>query len=350
MPEPIPDCEEILGNSLPEFQKCLMGVFVSNLFRLDMMLLYKLKMRRADHVADGPLEKVIFDVLQYCQAEGKLTGLLIGVCEFSENPQLKLFRQKIIPASDGTATGSEISTPVPMNPASTLAAIARAPQIYRLDSLLETLERSALAVGRIVSPKTKATGFLVGSDLLLTCFYVIESSTNWNAVQVEFPSLNPDPGQYDRVVSLVANGLVAASRIEDLDYALIRLAAPVGSELVGEHERGWLTLSSAQPIEPDNLIQFHFPQGGPLAVSFVSTVPGGQNSRIQYDYATRPGSGGAPSIDDNRQVVAIHEKHIVNSRGEGVRADLISQDLTSKLARKGIALSRFQPQEAVHGS
>lgn len=332
MPDDPPNFEEALSETLLEFQEAMETAF-HRLQRLDMMLQFKLKMNRAEHVDDGPLKEVIFGVLQHCQASGQLTRLLVGAHDFTpDNPRLKrLFIQYFPPADRATGAGSDAIDK--------LEPMTRLPQMYRIDWLSQVVRNSASCVARIENQGSFGTGFLVASDLILTCNHVLNLKSGGD-MEVFFQALSGDPTEDPRVLRLPAsNSLVAFSLSRDLNYSLIRLDAPVGDELVNGAPRGWLTLSAAPPADRTNLVQIHYPNGGAISASFVSMQPGGSSSRIAYEYATRPGSGGAPSLDHSRQVVAMHEKRSPNGKqGEGISSAEIVQDL----ARRGVVLPQFE--------
>jgi hypothetical protein len=182
------------------------------------------------------------------------------------------------------------------------------------------------------------TGFLVGPAAVLTNYHVIEpildKQTTPEQVDVELDykviGSTPHPG---RVVKLAADWLIDSSPYaasdsevtsadlptgEELDYALLRLAEPVGQQSIGKIDdpkaepRGWIDLTKAAANDPDigaPVLIVQHPKGDPLALAMEmkGVLSINKNStRIRYATNTEPGSSGSPVFDIDWNLIALH--------------------------------------------
>jgi hypothetical protein len=178
-----------------------------------------------------------------------------------------------------------------------------------------------LEVGRIAM----GTGFLVGADLLLTAYYLLEPLIQGYAapadVLLRFDYKSDVKG---RTVSpgvpfrLASDWLVAYSGHDALGYALVRVdnspgAQPIGGERAESSAvlRGWLPFGDQPDPRPgDTIIIVHHAEGLPLSVHVEtngvrSMSPDGRH--LFYNVNTRPGSGGAPCFNAQLGAVALHQ-------------------------------------------
>jgi hypothetical protein len=101
-----------------------------------------------------------------------------------------------------------------------------------------------------------------------------------------------------------------------LDYALIRLDKPAGTEPVGgkgepSSRRGWLTLpKKTYDFRPNTpLFIMEHPQGSPLQLALDTDGVIGVNqngTRVFYRTNTMAGSSGSPCFDQNWNLIALH--------------------------------------------
>lgn len=186
------------------------------------------------------------------------------------------------------------------------------------------------------------TGFLVGANLVLTCYHVVESHLDgtvpasevkvrfgykvgpggktppdadlrWHAIDDAWTIPHSRYGEAD--VSLT--GEPAA---DELDYALIKLQSSPGSDTVPEGgQRGWVDISSDPALpaaESPILIVQHpgqppegEPPQQPLKIAFAT--PGferanANGTRVGYRPSTLKGSSGSPVFDAKYRCVALH--------------------------------------------
>jgi hypothetical protein len=176
------------------------------------------------------------------------------------------------------------------------------------------------------------TGFLVGPDSVLTNWHVFEIAKNAGKVgqlgcrfdYVRLPDGTTTPGQLillDAAGSLdglpYSDGEKAGNpdnpppTMDQLDYALLRLASRAGEQQVEGAPRGWITLpQNVLPLPADApiLIMQH-PEGTPMKLALdTQAVVGlnGNGTRIRYRTNTDPGSSGSPVFTMDWDIVALH--------------------------------------------
>ncbi|MFO0759214.1 MAG: serine protease [Byssovorax sp.] len=208
---------------------------------------------------------------------------------------------------------------------------------YDVSSFVDVLSAHASRVCRVDSGGTRrgyATGFLVGPDVVLTTYNimqeVIEHPAQISAVRLRFGYQRDRDGKINAGTEyhLATDWLIDVSPYDTLDdtlapnrrpgdelgYALLRVADSPGSSLSspgGTQPRGWIPLPSAAALEPGApLFMLHHPSGGPLKLSLntqsvldVST----SETIVRYTTNTLAGSGGAPCFDAHWNLVAMHQ-------------------------------------------
>ncbi|MCY7329757.1 MAG: serine protease [Saprospiraceae bacterium] len=190
------------------------------------------------------------------------------------------------------------------------------------------------------------TGFLVGPDLVLTNYHVVEKliTGDMQAAQVRarfdykaLPGVNGTVIYKGTPVNLLGNGPVVAYSSyapldvsgapltstwpkDQLDFALLRLAERVGEQPAGPMTnpgaseagpRGWIsfpsvgfTLSARQ-----DLYMVQHPQGNPIKVAFATQAIIGSdrdNQRVRYRVNSEKGSSGSPCFNAEWKLVALH--------------------------------------------
>lgn len=171
------------------------------------------------------------------------------------------------------------------------------------------------------------TGFLVGADVLLTAHHVVQDviAKKWPVHELgfrfDYRILESGERSNGMVVRLAHDWLIDASpctageqrgqpdasipRRNQLDFALLRLAEPVGSV------RGWVPVPTSPPPlyagMPIHIVQH--PQGQPLKIALdteavIAITAGG--CRVRYATNTEPGSSGSPCFDLDGTLVALH--------------------------------------------
>ena len=106
---------------------------------------------------------------------------------------------------------------------------------------------------------------------------------------------------------------------DELDYALIRLADPVGDLPLGgasadpeAQPRQWIDTNADAPTlaAGNQVFLLQHPKGKPLQLA-VGTVTefNAAGTRIRYDANSRDGSSGSPVFDADLRLVALHHAH-----------------------------------------
>jgi hypothetical protein len=190
---------------------------------------------------------------------------------------------------------------------------------------------------------------MVGPDLVLTCSHVIGGLEDPKGGCARFDlkvAADGSPASPGRGVQFADSWLVARSTpasskeelselgpgVAALDYALVRLAEPVGDQAIGQRpadgesdRRGWYDLT-AEPRKFDQaapLMIVGHPLGRPLQLSYANPAGAGltpTGSRVRYQTNSEPGSSGSPVFDGHWRPVALHQ-----AAGPGI-GDLVVAD------------------------
>jgi Trypsin-like peptidase domain len=207
------------------------------------------------------------------------------------------------------------------------------------------------------------TGFLVGPDTVLTNWHVFEIAKNAGKVgqlgcrfdYVRLPNGQTDAGQLvllDAAGSLDGYPYSAAEKagnpdnplptMDELDYALMRLASRVGEQQVDGAPRGWIALPKTVlplPADAPILIVQH-PEGTPMKLALdTQAVVGlnGNGTRIRYRTNTDPGSSGSPVFTMDWDLVALH--HYGDPKWENPQ---FNQGVPIELIRQRIVKDGFE--------
>jgi nucleoside phosphorylase/V8-like Glu-specific endopeptidase/DNA-binding NarL/FixJ family response regulator len=218
-------------------------------------------------------------------------------------------------------------------------------KVCRVEVRLDSLD---LALG---------TGFLIGPDLVITNYHVMEylidrekrmsSHERWAAV--EGVTLRFDYEQADgenvpekgKLFTLHPNkwlydyspmGPSELKQEEELDYAILKLDGRPGDE------RGWLHFPSQEwKFEPDSfLIILQYPDGKPLCEDGDQEAVVGlfrNGTRVRYRINTEKGSSGGPCFNINMELVALHRSGDVEKEfqyNEGVPINAIKNLLLKR--------------------
>jgi V8-like Glu-specific endopeptidase len=194
---------------------------------------------------------------------------------------------------------------------------------------------AATSVCRVLTPNGLGTGFLIGSNRLMTNHHVIpgmkvamESKAQFNYQENLDQSVGP---AYSYRIK--AEGLRASA---DLDYCVTEVAEePANPRL---KEWGCLNLTSTQEVRTgDHVPIIQHPQGGLKQIAVTANqVANVFGHLLQYTTDTLPGSSGSPVFNDDWAVIALHHSGgnlLTNARGdrmfanEGVLMNYIVKDL-----------------------
>lgn len=212
------------------------------------------------------------------------------------------------------------------------------PALFRFE-----LEQREIRIARIeLSGKGNGTGWLIAPDLLITAHHVIESYLNHlDKITARFDYKKvPQSGQWTlgagRIVSLAPKPLIAVSKPDTkvnelsqagageglLDFAILRLAEPVGAQGLGAGGKGDEQRSHFQlPIDvhkfdkSDALFILGHPmlqgdsEAGPLKLTLgfpSQAVATASNRRVRYVVNTEVGNSGSPVLDQDFRPLILH--------------------------------------------
>lgn len=225
-------------------------------------------------------------------------------------------------------------------------------------------------IGRVEMGQTiLGTGFLVSPDLVMTNYHVVKefmgnaAATTSVVVRFDYRHIGAGETVYagTPIPLAAANPIPAYSPFtpEDdqamplsfafpkdrLDFAILRLAQPVGAEPAGPRlggvvpgegpERGWIKYPAVPPGFTPNgdIFIIQHPEGDPLQISMGHQKGVDANGvRVRYDADTLPGSSGSPIFNDKGQWIGLHH-YGSETRGynQGIPAHKIIESLPDAL-------------------
>jgi Trypsin-like peptidase domain/Effector-associated domain 1 len=328
-------------NDLNGAQKKLLHDSILHAFDLPMLQhIVKDELRHSFEGLPAPYEEIVFDLISRTQMEGWTDELVRTMQEHRpDHPQIRNLvsdLRQLDVDGDRRLAGRSLERTVRGRGFSDIAEWSH--QLARIRNTVCRLERGGSPIG---------TGFLVAPDLVLTAFHAVQGyrdTTGGPFLTCRFDYAIESTGAQFGVVAPIAerNWLLAysppspidASRSDalptpyDLDYALLRLADPIGRGLspAGEKQRGWLPLREhfEMPAPKETVSIVQHPLGQPLTIAIGTVVGTNANgTRLRYEVDTSKGSGGAPCFDAGLNLVAMHQASYPGSYQQGIPIDRI---------------------------
>lgn len=363
----------LTGQELGKIRDALVASF-SHVDLTELVLFY-FDVDFAAIIAPGPLKKEALDLVIWANHRSIIPDLVRAA--FGERPKDTNWQE--LQKTYGSAPQVSIQHAGVSQPSAPQRATANAlekivrPRLRMVDMALwrERLAKVETQVCRVeIDGNAAGTGFLVGADLVLTNYHVLEAvvidRTRAAGVLFRFDYRRLVDGAVNqgRPVSLaMPDWLLASSRYskaeadsqpdrelpgaDELDFVLVRLAQPIGAGPIGSSaaegapSRGWIKLPSVQPPLPTGapIIIAQHPKGDPiqLAMDMDAVLSMNANStRVRYATNTEPGSSGSPCFDMDWTLVALHHMGDPDWRNpqynEGVPIGLIA----ARLAAQGL--------------
>lgn len=321
-------------NDLNGLQKRELGDIITQAFdqrELEMLLAKSVNLRLSMLVAaNAPFRQVAFDVISASQAQGWTDQLVAAMqVERPNNPLVSgLVSRLTLLGVDGdrNLAGRSLER--------TVAEQGGFQDLSHWTSALTIISGQVCLIEGLTAI---GSGFLVGPDLILTAYSVVEYLLKAGEAK-EGNGKQPSPfacrfdyvREMDRthqgiVVTPASSWLVHHSRYstsdiqrgeglpaeQELDYALIRLSTAVGNQpgRSGNGQRGWIDAGRrTKTTQPgDTLFILQHPEGQPLRLSAGRVLGSNANdTRMRYDAETIAGSSGSPCFDAAFNLVAMH--------------------------------------------
>lgn len=326
----------IPGLQLEETRKALLEGY--NKKSLGQMLRIRLDKDLEDIVADGALKDMVWDLLERSEEEGWQGDLVREA--YRNNPGnealLRIYEKFGLAPKINLAQGGVSMAGVDATPSS-----AGLQKIIRDDN--PTLDINAwrvrlteleLRVCRIdIDGRPKGTGFLVGPDVVLTNFHVVEEIVTGKKVSASVSCLfdykvlaNNKLNAGTRVQLAAGQGVLASSPYsaaekaakpdsalpteDELDFALLRLDRPFASEPQASPRGHEVLPAFPAEFKPgQGIIIAQHPAGAPmkLAIDTQSVIGINANgTRVRYKTSTEGGSSGSPVYDMLWNLCALH--------------------------------------------
>jgi Trypsin-like peptidase domain/Effector-associated domain 1 len=357
----------IEGQKLGTFIRALQTAY--NPGRFDQMMEVHLSRRRFDYTLANDMPQRYFDVITAANMEGWTADLLSSALDaVPGNRDLQAFARQL-----GL-------NPIPDDEASNLQKVVNPRSVYRdAEPFLDVFASCISRTCQVAVPGSGGTGSLIADDLVLTNHHVIARAIG-NPVALQAVTcifdhkvlksgIEISPG---RKVPLHASGVVASRKHsaedikreggepgpQELDYALLRLAEPVGREPQGTKgpndpagtPRGYIRLSANAPKldnpgDPIVVLQHPQPPGMaaqlPIQLSIGTTEESPYpDRRIRHNARSHPGSSGSPVFSADLTMAALHHASDPVSRWQpalwnqaipirAILADLATLDLAA---------------------
>jgi hypothetical protein len=203
-------------------------------------------------------------------------------------------------------------------------------------------------VEREADARSLGTGFLVADDLVLTNYHVLHGTIAPGTpdpvhVQLVFDAMGAASGRVAKVAA--GNWLVASSQPSgdewggpgaeptsaQLDFALVRLAEPVGKDVNVGSARGYARIegtdTAGKALNP--VIVLQHPLGASLQICLGAfDTPNANGTRLRHTATTQRGSSGSPCLSMELKAVGLH------NGGLGGRNTAIPLPLIASAANK----------------
>lgn len=336
------------GAQLGKFSDALLDTF--DLDQFDQMLLIFLTRRRQHIALSNDLEQIVLLVINRAEDQSWTAELLLAArLAAPASEALMIFGQQF---------GAAVRAPTGMALQNTIRAANG-----QLD-VGPWRARLAEAEGRVcrveissAQPPDFGTGFLVGPDVLMTNWHVVENvisglvpadkvclrfdykvlddgvAVNSGTEHRLAPGTKADWLLYESAYSAADLSTAPAQDAgrDELDCVLLRLSQLAGDEspgapsqlVQGAQARGWVPLPRVVHdfAQSSSLFILQHPDGKPLKLTLdTMSVQGtnGNGTRVRYSTNTEPGSSGSPCFDANWNLIALH--HAGDPRYNKLRA------------------------------
>jgi len=276
----------------------------------------------------GSYRTRVFQLIRHADAEGWIFDLVVTARDSRpRNAALQALAAELGLSTAPQSLERLISESVPFVDVSAWRA--------RLGALEGQVCRVEVPAGLQV---TVGTGFLVGPDLCLTNYHVVQPLINGDAelasTRLRFDYRRAADGttvSEGTCFSLADKWLVQARPpsavdvqpdagdwlplADELDFALLRVKDALGEAQLGRSDRvvdapirGWVDRVGSDGFEPDSpLFLLQHPEGAPLKLSFGSSAGLNANgTRLRHRVNSEAGSSGSPCLNARLELVGLH--------------------------------------------
>ena len=191
------------------------------------------------------------------------------------------------------------------------------------------------SVCRLLTPSGLGTGFMIGSNCLMTNHHVIPDVDVAKESFAEFNYQQDAAGGYLPTYRYRLQPIVfCTSPQEQLDYTIVSLEP--NPDLPALDSWGRLSLNpTATPVPTEHVIIIQHPNGGlKQIVMTANQVVNLKAQYLHYTTDTMAGSSGSPVFNDLWQVIAIHHAD------GGIKQD---KQGTNRHVNEGILMSAIRP-------
>jgi hypothetical protein len=326
--------ERITAGQREELAAALLSGFPTR-DRFDELLDFKLDIRPDDY--PGGLPKAVRNLITDLAADDRIATLLRKAMERTPNADIRAFHDKYYSLKwppDAIPDFESMVTPL---------------GFQSLDAWLARANAVKAHVCRLEIGEVRGTGFLVGKDLVLTNYHVVEAVIGSAAPDIilRFDVATEGPGTPSKLAPRWLAGHSPSSPVDldanphreaaddELDYALLRTSAAVGET------RGWQMLSNRAPLckVGDALIIVQHPEGEHLQIAFdQAAIQRVGPTRVRYSTNTKHGSSGSPCFDLGWNLVALHHSGDQSFRpiwNEGIPIRAIAKHIDAAIAGSG---------------
>ncbi|MET0167692.1 MAG: effector-associated domain EAD1-containing protein [Vicinamibacterales bacterium] len=316
----------LTGPQLRDLRNALVNAFNYDSFQE--MMLFELDKKLENIAGSGPLNSVVFKVINAAEMEGWTLDLLRAARIANPgNANLHQIAEMLALSSTRELPPAALNfEKIVRDGAPFLDPSAFRSKLGRIEQQVCSIEFNGVGHG---------SGVLVGPDYVLTNHHVVSKATKDTKLACRFDfaasadgkvinqghtvDVAPDIVDWSPPSANDPNLTKGDPSDDELDYALLRLVREIGNEPAGSGNnpdapaRGWTQLAPNALNINDPLLILQHPQNPvswklePLKLTMGKTLDmAGGGRRLRHDANTLPGSSGSPCFSVTLDFVALH--------------------------------------------